>query len=465
MALVFEIMKAFVRSKRLGRCAFACFTVAIFTFSSLHAAELKEVRFGPSKDATRVVFDIEGAPEYSVSGDDNGEGRLYVNFETMSFGRVSAGFKPGKGHIARYNFTSQGKTGARATLEFKKTAKLKEVFVLEPKGNVSHYRLVVDLETANKTEFLSSLPTVYGDIGAVIEQVIAENDQKPQVAEPVVEQSGEAIATLNVPPTPTLKNIPDEPQDPTVVKAPEKLTIVIDPGHGGRDPGAVGQGGTLEKVVTLAAALELSEILKERGRYDVVLTRTSDADPEIKGNQREELARREALARGVGARLFISLHADAVAQPDLRGASVYTLSNEGSARSASLAKSQGNYHSYGLELKKFDPVVGSILLDKAQDTTLTDSSKFAEILIDNLSGKIPLLNRSHRKGDLRVLLATDVPAVLLEMAFISNSKDESNLKSKSWRKRTMTAVADSIDEYFTGEHVQRHAGLPKGAAK
>lgn len=461
MALVFEIMKAFTRSKQLGMYAFCCLALVTVTFSGVEAAELKDVRFGPSKDATRVVFDIEGAPEYSVSGDDTGEGRLHVSFEAMSLGQDSAAFKSGKGHIARYNFTAQGKTGTRATFEFKKTAKIKEVFVLEPKGNVSHYRLVVDLETANKTAFLASLPNVYGDIGAVIEQVIAENETLPKQNV----RTAEATTSLKVPPTPTLKNQPDTTSKTAIVEGAQKLRIVIDPGHGGRDPGAIGPGGTLEKTVTLAAALELSKILEERGSYEVILTREADKDPKIKRDQREELARREAFARAAGGQLFISLHADAVAQPDLRGASVYTLSNEGSARSASLAKSEGNYHSYGLELKKFDPVLGGILLDKAQDTTLTQSSKFAEILIGNLSGKTPLLNRSHRKGDLRVLLATDVPAVLLEMAFISNSKDESNLKSNSWRKRTMTAVADSIDEYFAGEAVQRHAGLPNSAAK
>ncbi|MEX6633900.1 N-acetylmuramoyl-L-alanine amidase [Hyphococcus lacteus] len=460
MALVIEFMKTFMCFRKTIRCVAGFVVFATAVLSGAHAVELKDVRFGPSKDTTRIVFDIQGAPTYAVSGDEVGEGRLYVNFESLSLGSVNAAFKPGKGHVARYGFALQGKNGTRAVFEFNKTAKIKEVFVLEPKGKVSHYRLVVDLQTADKAAFLASLPSVYGDIGAVIEQVIADNETPPKQDARTVA----ATASLKVPPTPTLKNQPDA-KSRTAAEGTPKLKIVIDPGHGGRDPGAIGPGGTLEKTVTLAAALELSKILEERGNYDVILTREADKDPKIKRDQREELARREALARAAGGQLFISLHADAVAQPDLRGASVYTLSNEGSARSASLAKSEGNYHSYGLELKKFDPVLGGILLDKAQDTTLTQSSKFAEILIGNLSGKTPLLNRSHRKGDLRVLLATDVPAVLLEMAFISNSKDESNLKSKSWRKRTMTAVADSIDDYFTGEHVQRHAGLPKGAAK
>ena len=150
----------------------------------------------------------------------------------------------------------------------------------------------------------------------------------------------------------------------------------------------------------------------------------------------------------------------------MRGASVYTLSEEGSERSAKLAKAEGNYHVYDLDTAeysaKYGEAVGSILLDKAQDETSTASSHFAQTLIKHLNGKTPLLNRSHRKGDLRVLLAPDVPAVLLEMAFISNAKDEANLNSPVWRRRTMTAVADAIDAYFE-EHGDRKFAQSKAA--
>ena len=101
----------------------------------------------------------------------------------------------------------------------------------------------------------------------------------------------------------------------------------------------------------------------------------------------------------------------------------------------------------------------------AQKATLTNSSKLAELLIKNLTGKTPMLNRSHRRKNLRVLLATDVPAVLLEMAFISNVNDEANLLSPVWRKRSMTAVADSIDAYFEAEALQRQAQLGPAAGQ
>lgn len=405
------------------------------------AAELLDVRFGPNGDTTRIVFDLDGVSEYAVSGDATGNGRLLVDFTDLTISAADRNFRKGQGHIARFGFGNGPGSTTQAVLELGKTAKIKEVFLLEPKGAVTKHRLVVDLETSDKAAFLASLP----------------NQPFPDLANVIAEATAPADNTAALtPPTP-------EPKP--AMREPEQRVVVIDPGHGGVDPGSQGQSGTLEKSVTMQAALELADILKKRGGYEVVLTRDSDKDPRIKKSQREELARREKLAREAGADLFISLHADAIGQQNVRGASVYTLSEKGSARSAAMAKSQGDYVVYQLNLEQYEKVVGDILLDKAQDTTNTASSKLAEILIEELAGKTPLLNRSHRTGNLRVLLAPDVPAVLLEMAFMSNAKDEANLNSDFWRSRTMGAVADAIDQYFEEYSGQRFAANRAGGAR
>ncbi len=400
------------------------------------AEELLGVRFGPNGDATRVVFDIAGAPVYSISGVETGEGRLIIDFADLSVGPADLKYRPGKGHIARYGFAARGDGGVRALFDFKKTARISKAFVLEPKDGVTKYRLVIDLQTADKQRFIASLPPQYPDLTAVIEQATA----------------GSAPDVL-LPPSPSQKEVALPPrQDP----ATQKRVVVIDAGHGGADPGAQGQSGTYEKNVTLAAALELAAILKKRGNYDVVLTRNSDA--KLKPDQRE------TLARNAGANLFVSLHADAIAAKAVRGGSVYTLSTDGTARSAKLAKADGNYTVYDLDVAEYGEEVGGIMFDLAQGATHTGSSRFAEKLLENLAGKTPLLGRSHRTGDLRVLLAPDVPAVLFEMAFISNAKDEANLNSTVWRKRTMKAVADSIDQYFEEYGGQRFAENGAGGA-
>ena len=392
----------------------------LFAGTAASAADLLGVRFGPNGAVTRVVFDISGDVKYAIAGEEIGSGRLLIDFSGLSVKPEFRAYLPGKGHVARYGFAPSD-AGMRAILDFGKTAKIKEAFMLPPSGAVKKHRLVVDLETADKTAFMASLPKTYPDLGAVIEKATAATP------DPVI-----------IAPAPSQKEV----AAPSKGKA--KYVVVIDPGHGGGDPGSQGQSGTFEKNVTLSAAVELKKTLEKTGRFEVVLTRESDKDPKIKSSQKAELARREKLARNAGADLFISLHADAISNKAVRGGSVYTLSQQGSERSAKLAKSDGNYQAYEI----FNEKVGDILLDVARSETNTASSQLADLLIKNLAGKTPLLNRSHRTGDLRVLLAPDVPAVLFEMAFISNVKDEANLNSKAWRRRTMKAVAEAIEGYF-----------------
>lgn len=420
--------------------------IAIFGFIALFAsalsaaaADLEEVRFGPGKGQTRVVFDVRGAPVYTLSGDELGQGRLFIDFKGLSVPSAALALQPAMGHVANYQFVVHGTDQVRAVLTLKRSVRIKEVFVIEPSAKVSKHRLVVDLASADKTAFLDSIPAQYPDLGPVIERATAAGTDE---VKPAVMMQREVAA----PPPP-----------------PAKKVIVVDAGHGGKDPGSLGQKGTIEKNVTMKAAQILKEILEKSGRYDVVLTRNGESDKRILASQRDELARREALARDADADLFISLHADAISDKVTRGGSVYTLSDKGSARSAKIAKSEGNYVVYDLNAAAFGAGVSDILFDLAQSATGKESNRFAEILIDELSGKTPLLNRTHRTGDLRVLLAPDVPAVLFEMAFISNAKDEANLNSVAWRNRTMGAVAKAIDNYFDEEASQlAQSGAPGG---
>jgi N-acetylmuramoyl-L-alanine amidase len=201
--------------------------------------------------------------------------------------------------------------------------------------------------------------------------------------------------------------------------------------------------------VTLSAALSLAEILRETGRYEVVLTRSKDV--------RLAHEERSRIARDAKAELFISLHADAHADAKVRGGSVYTLSDAGTERSAREALATGNYTVFDLDIGEADRQVGGILYNLAQRRTANESDEFAEILIGGLGGVTPLLNNTHRRGNFKVLLAPDVPAVLLELAFISNRQDEANLSSAAWRKRSMGAAAAAIDHYFQQRASAMHA--------
>jgi N-acetylmuramoyl-L-alanine amidase len=218
-----------------------------------------------------------------------------------------------------------------------------------------------------------------------------------------------------------------------------KPVIVIDAGHGGRDPGARASDGTYEKLVTLAAARALKARLERSGRYKVVLTR--DKDVFIPLEQRVKIARR------AGADLFISLHADAGSDESLRGASVYTLSENGSARIARRVMARDKVLGE-VNLPGSDRAVNQILLDLTQRATRNQSATFAQLLLNEVDDVAPLLRGSHRDAGFVVLLAPDVPAVLLEMGFLTNPDDERLLTDPAARRRIAAAVADSIDGYF-----------------
>lgn len=219
-----------------------------------------------------------------------------------------------------------------------------------------------------------------------------------------------------------------------------RRTIVIDPGHGGRDPGAVGVTGVREKDVVLDAALKLRDALESRGRYQVLLTR--DADRYV------EHADRVQYARAQHADLFISIHADSNSNREAAGASVYTLSERGAARAQGMMASQNWDVDLGDAPR--NGVVSDILVDLTQRETTNRSAQFAQTVIPQLSQVAPLLRNTHRNAGYFVLLAPDVPAVLIETGFLSNVADERRLSQPREREAMAEAMARAVDTYFTG---------------
>ena len=225
--------------------------------------------------------------------------------------------------------------------------------------------------------------------------------------------------------------------------AHHRPAIVIDPGHGGYDPGAIGKTGTQEKRITFEAAKTLKTLLEQSGRYEVIITRNSD-----RYIDHEERLR---IARAGGADLFISIHADSTHNRAIRGASVYTLADRAKNRSKQITNTQNWILDVDLT-QQSDPV-GDILIDLAQRKTESQSEQFANLLISHLKGKTRLVENSHRRAGYFVLLAPDVPAVLLELGFLSNAQDEALLKSTQHRREILNGVTRAIDQYF--DQIQR----------
>ncbi|MEM9571887.1 MAG: N-acetylmuramoyl-L-alanine amidase [Pseudomonadota bacterium] len=219
--------------------------------------------------------------------------------------------------------------------------------------------------------------------------------------------------------------------------ARQRRVIVIDPGHGGRDPGALAIVGGKESNIVLDTSLKLKAMIEKDPRYVVRLTRETDIYVEHED--------RVTMARDWGADLFISVHADAAGAPTVAGASVYTISTRGEARIEGTAKK------YGWDLPFEDGTteeVSDILQDLTVRETKSNSTIFAEFLVPELGQAGPLLRNTHRQKNLFVLLAPDVPAVLVEIGFLTNKNDARRLKSERGRRKSAEAIKRAIDAYF-----------------
>ncbi len=218
--------------------------------------------------------------------------------------------------------------------------------------------------------------------------------------------------------------------------------IVLDAGHGGVDPGAIGAMGTLEKDVTLAVALEIRNELLKLGRYRVSMTRKSD--------RFIKLRERVAWARIEKADMFLSIHADSIGKTRVRGASAYTLSETASdAEALALAERENRSDIIaGIDLSEESDVVSGILIDLAQRETMNLSANLANKLILSLGKATRLLEGSHRHAGFAVLKAPDIPSVLLELGYLSNSDDEKILASSRLRAPIVRAIVSGIDSFF-----------------
>jgi N-acetylmuramoyl-L-alanine amidase len=370
-------------------------------------AGVLKVRLGGDAVQTRLVVELDHAVTGKLLAGERGSGAVTV---ALSQASVAGDMQGGGAGLIRSWKVESALGGAEVKLDLVRPAVVKRRFLLPPGDGVTVYRYVIDL-----TEDLS------------------------ETASP--ETSAEVAAPLPLPPTRSVfQPKTSKAKAPLQPVIPTKKVIVIDAGHGGHDPGAHGSDSR-EKDLTLAAAKALRDRLEKSGRYKVVMTR--DTDVFIPLEKRVQIARR------ANADLFISLHADSGEDSNIRGATAYTLSEKGADRAARHATDGDGF--LNVDLPGSDAAVNRILLDLTQRGTVNRSAAFAEGLLSRISDVTPLLRRSHRDAGFMVLLAPDVPAVLLEMGFITNREDERSLSDAGRRRALMDAAGDAIDDYFSGE--------------
>ncbi|NQV54890.1 MAG: N-acetylmuramoyl-L-alanine amidase [Rhodospirillales bacterium] len=369
------------------------------------------MRLGVHADKTRFVIELSGNVEYRAFSLAD-PSRIVIDLPEIDW-RMRPPSVPGaSGLVERFRYGLLRPGVSRVVLDLKRAGRIKNIFLLPPHGENS-YRLVLDIEPGAPK------------LGSV------------RSSEPAAGQSGRAQIARNTP----ARRFSAPARKPGTQRGKTRI-IVIDPGHGGVDPGATGRSGIFEKSITLAAARDLKYRLERSGRYKVMLTR--DRDIFLRLRDRVESAREKE------ASLFLSLHADTIRKKSIRGLSVYTLSENASDKeSAELAEKENKADLIaGIDLSGEAPEVTNILIDLAQRETMNESARVAGFLVRELKNVAKLLPNTHRFAGFAVLKAPDIPSVLIEMGFLSNASDEKALRSKKYRARFAGAIARAIVQFF-----------------
>jgi N-acetylmuramoyl-L-alanine amidase len=240
----------------------------------------------------------------------------------------------------------------------------------------------------------------------------------------------------------SLKLAPEAFAEQVLARRGKPRLVVLDPGHGGIDPGAIGYSGVYEKEIALATAHDVARQLEATRRYHVMLTRTDD--------EFVRLEDRVAFARARGADLFLSIHADALPEAGVRGASVFTLSEKASDKEAAeLAASENKADLVGgVDLSRHEPVVSEILFDLARRQTNNLSIRLARDLVAELGREVRMLNHSHRSAGFVVLKAPDIPSALVELGCLSNREEDGLLQQSPYQRKLARSLVRSINDYF-----------------
>lgn len=392
---------------------------------------ITDARLGVEPGLTRVVISLTQRSDFRVFTLANPY-RVVIDLSEVDW-KVPSGAKlQGQGLVAgmRYGLFKAGTS--RVVLDLMQPSEVARAEYVPP-ANGDPLRLLIDLRPIADQDFRAHLQTAtitYSALAAIAPAT------KPARASAGAGGAGLVGGTASAAKQPV-----EEPKR-------GKPLIVIDPGHGGIDPGAIGASVT-EKELTLAVAKALKQQLEATDKFRVLLTRSTDVYVPLRD--------RFGLARERGADLFISLHADSHNDPTMRGASVYTLSEKASDAEAEALAAKENKSDIiaGVDLSKQSNAVTDILIDLAQRDTKNMSTRFASLLVRELKEETLLLGNTHRYAGFAVLKAPDVPSVLIEMGYISSSKDEALLSSTEHQRRVARAVRQAVEEYFSWQELVR----------
>jgi N-acetylmuramoyl-L-alanine amidase len=410
--------------------AFACIGYAATAFAA--DIQIAAARVWPAADYTRVTLESPQPVRHQMLSLKNPE-RLVIDLENVALNTVLGGLadKIGAGDpYVKSVRVGQFKPGmVRLVFDLKSEVK-PQIFALAPVAGYGH-RLALDIYPLEPPDPLIAM--------------LESRDRQPDGA------TAPVAAPSAPPPAVETRTAPEKPAARPVEKsaraAPSRntrlITIAIDAGHGGEDPGARGKNGTWEKNVTLAISRKLKERIDQEPNMRAIMMRD--------GDYFMALGARVVKARRANADLFVSVHADAFTKPDARGSSVFALSERGATSAAAnwLARKENEADLIGgVNLDVPDPFLKQTLLDLSQTATINDSLKLAKAVLGEVGG-INKLHKSHvEQAGFAVLKSPDIPSILVETAFITNPDEERRLNNDAYQAKMAEAIFAGIKRYF-----------------
>jgi len=423
------------RSRRTVLKAGGTLLLSVFAPLPARAAQILAVRVWPAEDYTRVTLENDSdlkTSHFLVKDPD----RLVVDIEGIELNptlkQLVAKIQSNDPYIKQVRVGQNRPNVVRLVFDLKEQVS-PQVFTLAPVGEYKH-RLIFDLYPVTPPD----------PIAALIKKEDEDPNEQPAVPTPPVAEAKPETKPEAKPEPPEVqpaKAKAEAKEDkPTVTRM---ITIALDPGHGGEDPGAIGRRGSREKDVVLAIAKRLKAKIEGQPNMRVMLTR--DADYFVPLHVRVQKARK------VQADLFVSIHADAFVETTARGSSVFVLSEKGASSTAArwlATKENAADLIGGVNLKNHDKQLASVLLDLSTTAQINDSLKLAKAVLGEIGG----INRLHKgaveQAGFAVLKAPDIPSILIETAFISNPEEEAKLTDDSYQDQMADAVLKGIRKYF-----------------
>jgi N-acetylmuramoyl-L-alanine amidase len=395
-------------------------------------AKILGVRVWPSEDYTRITLESDTPLPITQQILTNPD-RLVVDVQGLELNPtlkdLVAKVKPNDPYVSQIRVGQFQPGIVRLVFDLKEPIK-PQLFTLDPVGEYK-YRMVFDLYPTTPPDPLMELVKS----SARKESALAKSNEE-------IDLIAQFAAKKDIPKAPVAQAIPETKETPAKYK--RLITIAIDPGHGGEDPGAIGSMGSKEKNVVLSIAKRLRDKIEGEAYMRPFLTR--DGDYFVPLNTRVQKARR------VEADLFVSIHADAFIQPNAKGASVFALSQLGA--SSSMARWMANKENAsdligGINIKTKDQQVANLLLDMSTTAQIKDSLQVGNSILKQIGGFAPLHKGKVEQASFAVLKAPDIPSILVETAFISNPQEEARLNDDGYQDRIAEAILKGIKEYFS----------------